>query len=236
MQPHQAFEEMAATPLEGISLADMMGKIARLTQAVLPGADEVSVTLIERGDPTTVAFTGPLAVALDERQYELGRGPCLDSIQAGQPVRISCTGSEKRWREWAEHAASQGCGSSLSVPVPLQREVLAALNIYSTREDAFDDASAELGITFAAYAAVTLANKHLYDAQGRVVEQLQDAMRSRAVIEQAKGIIMGERRCTSDEAFEALVSMSQDANRKLRDVAQALVDETGGWTARPVSG
>jgi GAF domain-containing protein len=124
----------------------------------------------------------------------------------------------------------------MSVPVPLQREVLAALNIYSTRPDAFDDAAAELGVTFAAYAGVTLANKHLYDAQGRVVEQLQNAMRSRAVIEQAKGIVMAERRCTAQEAFDVLVHMSQEQNRKLRDVAQTLVDETGGWTARPVSG
>jgi GAF domain-containing protein len=236
MEPQQAFEEMAATPLEGISLSDMMGKIARLTQAVLPGADEVSVTLIERGQPTTVAFTGPLAVALDERQYALGRGPCLDSIDAGQPVRVASTADEERWRDWAKQAAEEGCGSSLSVPVPLQREVLAALNVYSTRPDAFDDASAELGITFAAYAGVTLANKHLYDAQGRIVEQLQNAMRSRAVIEQAKGILMAERRCTAQEAFDVLVHMSQEQNRKLREVAQTLVDETGGWTARPVSG
>ena len=61
-------------------------------------------------------------------------------------------------------------------------------------------------------------------------------MRSRAVIEQAKGIIMGQRRCTAEEAFEALVTMSQDANRKLRDIAHDLVDETGGWTARGLSG
>jgi GAF domain-containing protein len=235
MEPHQAFEEMARTPLEGISLADMMGKIARLTKEVIPGADEVSVTLIERGNPTTVAFTGPLAVALDERQYEMGRGPCLDSIEAGQPVRIMATAREDRWRDWAQQAAKEGCGSSMSVPVPLQREVLAALNIYGLEEEAFDDSAAELGITFAAYAGVTLANKHLYDAQGRIVEQLQTAMRSRAVIEQAKGIIMGARRCTSEEAFDVLVKMSQDANRKLRDVAQSIVDETGGWTARPTA-
>jgi GAF domain-containing protein len=223
---------MARTPLEGISLADMMSKIAHLTTDVLKGADEVSVTLIERGNPTTVAFTGPLAVALDEGQYEAGRGPCLDGIEAGQPVRITSMRKEERWREWAQLAVTLGCGSSLSVPVPLQREVLAALNIYSYREEAFDDSDADLGITFAAYAGVTLANKHLYDAQGRIVEQLQNAMRSRAVIEQAKGIIMGERRCTSEEAFDALVRMSQDTNRKLREVAQDLVNEVGGWTAR----
>ena len=68
---------------------------------------------------------------------------------------------------------------------------------------------------------------HLYEAQGRVAEQLQTAMQSRAVIEQAKGILMGARRCKAEEAFDILVKLSQDTNRKLRDVAQALVDDAG---------
>ena len=66
----------------------------------------------------------------------------------------------------------------------------------------------------------------LYEAQGQVAEQLQQAMESRAVIEQAKGIVMGQRRCDAQAAFDILVRMSQDANRKLREVAQALVDES----------
>jgi len=69
-------------------------------------------------------------------------------------------------------------------------------------------------------------------ADEALVEQLREAMRSRAVIEQAKGIVMGERRCTAEEAFDVLVKLSQDSNRKLRDVARGLVEETGGWTAR----
>jgi AmiR/NasT family two-component response regulator len=66
---------------------------------------------------------------------------------------------------------------------------------------------------------------HLYEAQGRVAEQLQTAMRSRAAIEQAKGILMGARGCQADEAFDMLVKLSQDRNRKLRDVAQVIIDD-----------
>ena len=69
---------------------------------------------------------------------------------------------------------------------------------------------------------------HLYTAQGQVAEQLQTAMRSRAVIEQAKGVLMGQRRCTSQEAFDVLVQRSQHTNRKLRDVAQAVVEQATG--------
>ncbi len=109
--------------------------------------------------------------------------------------------------------------------MPVQREVTAALNIYSTDEHAFDDAAAEIASTFAAYAGVALTNMHLHQAQGKVAEQLQTAMHSRAVIEQAKGIVMGDRRCTAEQAFDILVDLSQTSNRKLRDVAQALVDQ-----------
>jgi len=78
--------------------------------------------------------------------------------------------------------------------------------------------------TFAGYAAVALANAHLYDTTANLAQQMQAAMDSRAVIEQAKGIIMGDRRCTADEAFAILTRLSQDSNRKLRDIAAALVD------------
>jgi GAF domain-containing protein len=232
MQPQDAFEELARITLEDHSLESVMDTIAGLTKRTLPGADEVSVTLIEKGNATTVAFTGPLALACDERQYAAGWGPCLDSIDGGQPVRIDSMRTEERWRDWALQALQNGAQSSLSIPVPLQREVSAALNVYSTSEYAFDDTGLELGATFAAYAGVALANMHLYEAQSKVVDQLQTAMQSRAVIEQAKGIVMAERRCTAEEAFNVLVRLSQESNRKLREVAQALVEEAGGWTAR----
>lgn len=165
--------------------------------------------------------------ALDERQYDRGRGPCLNSVDGGVPVHIPHAATLDRWRGWAAEAASQGLRSSLSVPVPIQREIAAAINIDSTGpQDPFDDNAVELAQTFAGYAGVAPANMHPYQAQGRVAEQLQQAMHSRAAIEQAKGIVMDQRRCGPEEAFDILVRLSQDTNRKLRDVAQALVDQT----------
>jgi GAF domain-containing protein len=224
MQPHDAFNELGRVTLADNDLASVMEKIAALTQRTTPGADSVSVTLVEGGRASTVAFTGPLALELDERQYDRGYGPCLDCIAGGEPVRIRDMGEDSRWPDYAQEAQRRGVGSSLSIPVPLQREVSAALNIYSTQKQAFGDADLEVAATFAAYAGVALANMHLYQAQSRLAEDLQSAMRSRATIEQAKGILMGARRCTADEAFTLMVGMSQDSNRKLRDVAQAIVD------------
>jgi AmiR/NasT family two-component response regulator len=114
--------------------------------------------------------------------------------------------------------------SSLSIGLPVYEAVNGALNLYATKPENFDEDAIILAETFAGYAAVALANAHLYDVTASLAQHMQAAMRNRAVIEQAKGIIMGERRCTADEAFRILSKLSQDTNRKLRDVAAALVD------------
>ena len=225
LEPADAFAELARIALVEHSLDSVMARIADLTQRTVAGADEVSVTVVERGEAKTVAQTGLLALSLDERQYERGHGPCLSCIDGGEPVHIDSMRSDDRWRSWTAKAVEEGAESSLSIPVPLQREVDAALNIYSRTERGLDARSVELARTFAAHAGVALANMHLYESQSRVAEQLQSAMHTRAVIEQAKGIIMGDRRCTAEEAFNLLVSISQDTNRKLRDVARALVEQ-----------
>jgi len=132
--------------------------------------------------------------------------------------------SEKRWPQFTARAVQAGCHSSLSVGLPVHESVAGAMNIYATEPRAFDDDAVALAQTFAGYAAIALANAHLYDTQAALAHHMQTAMASRAVIEQAKGIIMGDRRCTAEQAFQILTKLSQDTNRKLRDVAQALVD------------
>jgi hypothetical protein len=130
---------------------------------------------------------------------------------------------ESRWPDWAARAREAGLGSSLSIGLAIHEAVPGALNVYAGKPEAFDDEAIILAQTFAGYAAVALANAHLYDATATLAEHMKAAMESRAVIEQAKGIVMGDRRCTADEAFRILTKLSQDTNRKLRDVAAALV-------------
>ena len=226
----EAFVELAAVTLLDHSLDTVMEKIATLSTRAVPGTTAASVTLVEDHHPSTVAFAGQLAKDLDERQYVHGHGPCLESIARGEPVRIDSMRRERRWPDWTAEAVERGAGSSLSVPVPVQREISAALNMYSVDEEAFDQAAEDLASTFAAYAGVAIANMHLYQAQVEVAGQLQAAMDSRSVIEQAKGIVMAQRRCTAEQAFAFLAAQSQRANRKLRDIAQDLVDEAQSST------
>ena len=231
LQPHDAFAELARITLSDQSLETVMVTIVGLAERTIPGASAVSVTLLERGDAKTVTSSGQLATDLDERQYARGFGPCLACVEGGEPVVINDLASDHRWQDWGAEAARRGAGSSMSIPVPVQREVSAALNVYSTEAHSFDDGNVELGKTFSAYAGVALANMHLYEAQAQVAEHLQRALASRAVIEQAKGILMGQRQCDAQAAFDLLVKLSQDTNRKLRDVAQALVEQAAGDSA-----
>jgi GAF domain-containing protein len=114
--------------------------------------------------------------------------------------------------------------SSLSVPLPIQEDLIGALNVYSRRPEAFDEDDIRAGQTFAAYAAVAVANADSFASTAEMAENLRHAMASRATIEQAKGILMARGGVTPEQAFEMLVRASQRENRKLRQVATDLVE------------
>jgi GAF domain-containing protein len=223
MDPNEAFAELGRIKLADVDINALLDKIAHLAKRAIPGTGEVSVTLLHAGKPHTAAFTGELALKLDESQYERGHGPCLDASAGTASLSVPDTSAEGRWPDWAHIAQQAGAHSSLSIGLPVHEKVTGALNIYATKPHAFDDDAITIAQTFAGFAAVGLANAHLYETQATLAGHMQKAMESRAVIEQAKGIIMGERRCSAEEAFAILTKLSQDTNRKLRDVATALV-------------
>jgi GAF domain-containing protein len=223
LDPTEAFAQIGRINLGETDLDHVLRTVATLAQRTVPGAAEVSVTLVRDRGACTAAFTGDVALALDETQYDQGNGPCLDASAGASTLSVPDMAEERRWPDFARRAAGAGVFSSLAIGLPLQESVSGALNIYATKAQAFDEDAVALAQAFAAYAGVALANAHLYDTQAALARHMQTAMESRAVIEQAKGIIMGGRRCTADEAFGILRRMSQDSNRKLRDVAQTVV-------------
>ncbi|QLQ39068.1 GAF and ANTAR domain-containing protein [Micromonospora robiginosa] len=206
-----------------VDLDVVLSTIAQVAKDTIRGAAEVSVTLVQGAEAHTAAHTGDLALTLDEWQYEQGRGPCLDAATTGTAMLVPDMSAESRWPEWATRAHKAGAASSLSIGLPIQEAMVGALNIYAAEPRALD-AQVELAQTLAGYGAIALANVHLYESTATLAQQMQEAMQSRAVIEQAKGIIMGQRRCSAEEAFTILARVSQDSNRKLREVAESLVD------------
>ena len=205
------------------SLDEILDRVTQLAKEAVPGVDEVSVTLITEDQPRTAAQTGDLALTLDLFQYEQGYGPCMDAAQGATTVLIKDMRTDQRWPHWSPEAVSRGVRSSLSVSLPVQDQTIGALNLYAMRTDAFSPEAVEESRTFAGYAAIALANATLYANAAALAEQMRQAMASRAVIEQAKGILMSQRRCSADEAFQILSALSQSTNRKLRDVALTLV-------------
>ncbi len=184
------------------------------------------MSLVEADKATTAAFTGELALHLDERQYEKDRGPCLAAAAGGETILVTDMAAEDRWPDYAAEAVQHGALSSLSVALPVQEAVTGALNIYGTTTDAFDQSAVELAQNFAGYAAIAVSNAHHYANSTALAAQMRDAMDSRAVIEQAKGILISQRGCSPEEAFDILVRASRNGNRKLRDIAQGLVEKS----------
>jgi GAF domain-containing protein len=194
LDPTEAFAQLGRIKLGETDLKGVLDEVAQLAKRTIPGADDVSVTLVGEKGAYTAAHSGQLALLLDEAQYGKGYGPCLDASASGATLSLPDMATENRWPDWAAGALQARANSSLSIGLPIHDDVTGALNVYATKPHAFDADATVLGQKFASYAAVALANAHLYGAQASLAKQMQAAMQNRAVIEQAKGIIMGSRR------------------------------------------
>src|SRR3954469_32188 len=118
-----AFAQLGRIVLGEQPLESVLDQVVRIARQVLPVPTEASITLIAGDKPSTVAFTSDTALALDERQYEAERGPCVDAAMSGHLIRIPDMRVEERWPRFAQAATAQGVLSSLSVPLPVQRHV-----------------------------------------------------------------------------------------------------------------
>ena len=207
------------------TLHEALQRVSELSLEALPGADFAGITMLLEGRPRTGVFTDEAAPEIDSTQYETGIGPCMDAFRHKQVFRIDDVHTDHQWVAFSETAAAYGVCSVMSLPLIAGHEGLGALNFYS-RTKAFSDEDVEVGIAFATQAAILLANAQAYwDAQ-QLSENVNAAMQSRAIIEQAKGILMGAQQCTADEAFQILVRISQRENRKLREIAEEFVTRT----------
>ena len=216
----------------------MLHRVAALAQATVPGADEVSVTLLDGPKASTVAFTGDLAFQLDERQYEDGCGPCTDAARQGGTIRMFDLERETRYPGFVATARRAGVTGTLSVGMPLPSRVVGALNMYGRGDGrpVLDDRSVPVAEAYARHAAVTLANAGLVHSTRRLAEQLRVALDSRAVIEQAKGVIVARTGGAPEKAFDELVQRSRREGRKLALIAADVITEAQHRTPSPDPG
>ncbi|WP_086667915.1 GAF and ANTAR domain-containing protein [Lentzea kentuckyensis] len=212
------------------SLDDALQRLAETATKAIPDADAVTVSVMTLQQPRTAASTDHLLVDVDEKQYSADRGPCLQSARTLQAVRAVVGEHREEWPEFEAAAAEHDIRAYLSVPVILpatgrtQAEHVGSLNIYSHTAAAFDPFDEGLMRLFTTAASATISSAQRWQRSREHIQQLERALVSRAVIDQAKGILMAVNKCTPDEAFAMLVERSQYENVKLRDVAKNLLD------------
>ena len=194
--------------------------IVEVARDSVPGFDQVGVSILHKdGRIEKRASTGDLVRHLDKVQYDLGEGPCVDSLRASDVVCAPEIRHDQRWPRYVPEAVAAGVQSQLAVKLYLDDEgTLGGINFYSTTSEQVEDDARALADLFAAHAAVALGH-------AREREHLGEALQSRKVIGQAIGIIMERYQMNEDRAFAFLVRASSHGNVKLRDIAQELVDQ-----------
>ena len=189
----------------------------------VPGVAEASITLVRAEEPHTASATAAVVGELDADQYRLGDGPCLEAVRSGKIVRTSVTDAIERWPSFASGAREAGFGSFLAAPLVADEEYTGAVNCYGRQDDGFEEIEAQLLELYTTAVEAVFRVYHRYLAARETAEHLRTALTSRAVIDQAKGMLMAIRRVGADDAFALLVEQSQRENVKLRDIAERFV-------------
>ncbi|HEX2053206.1 MAG TPA: GAF and ANTAR domain-containing protein [Actinomycetota bacterium] len=229
-----AFDRLSGFVLTEHCLDSALQLVIDLASSALKGTEAAGISLKKGTKVFTAVSTGQRAVELDELQYDLGDGPCLQAMRDGEMQLTQSLISEQRWPQYTSRALYAGAMSILALPVQAGGQVLGALNFYSSREQAFSETDLAVARAFTDRSAVVLLNAKIYEEASELAAQMQEALASRAVIDQAKGIIMVTEKVSAEVAFKRLKSLSQAANVKVRDLARRIVEEASGATADQV--
>lgn len=223
-----ALEDLRVVLAEEEPLEAVMRRLVETAEHAVPDADAVSITLLDLpgNSPRTCATTDPAVADVDIKQYETGAGPCLLAAETRQPVRTDVHTAREQWPDFAGWAAAIGMRAYLCCPLVLDvnGDLVGALNLYSRAGDAFQRLDVALIRLLASSASAAVAGYRRYQQTRTLADQLQQAIASRAVIEQAKGALMAGHGLDEDQAFAVLLRHSQDSNTKLRDVAGQLIE------------
>jgi GAF domain-containing protein len=204
---------------------EMLDELAEFSADTLadPAIAFCSITLIQRKKPVTVASSEERASRLDETQYNTGDGPCLTAIRRQVVVHVPDLTSDDRWPAYTAAALEAGVGSSLSVPLILEGEAEAGLNLYSTRTHGFSGEDVRMVETYSHHASKALRLAVRISQLADAKTNLMAALESRTTIDLATGAIMAQNRCSQETAMKILKIASSTRNVKLRDIAASVV-------------
>jgi GAF domain-containing protein len=209
--------------LRGVAGAALLG---------VPGCDGASVSVIVEGRPQTLGATDRVILELDLIQYETGQGPCLSAITTGTTVRVDVVGTEERFVHFATAAADAGFLSVLSLPVVVDGEAAASLNLYSTSPNGFDETSETNATVLAAQVGVAIAKSRVLASGDAAVTLAQRELDERTEINQAQGMLMALETCTARQA-DGLLRSAAATNHESLVAAARRVAATVSEVSRP---
>ncbi len=216
------------------NVEQFLHELAVLATRVIADSLSCAITLRQRGrPPAAAACSDPLASQADEIQYRTGDGPCLHAMRHGRQVRIDDLATHDRWPRFARQAAALGIRSCLALPLVADGGPAGALTLYARRPAAFGPAEVRRGERFARHASGALTLALRIASCNDLNDQLRSSIMSRAIIDQALGVIMATEHCPQDKAFALLRTVSQNTNVKLRDLAADIVTSVSGEPPRP---
>ena len=220
-------DALSGSDAHGRDVTELLQLVAHTAKAALPDCDAAGVTVVQEGTPFTSAWTDERTLAVDRDQYDVDDGPCLHAVRQQSTVRVTVREAMELWPDFTRAAQADGVRAFLACPLVVDGQQFGALNLYSRSHDGFDDDDEGLAVLVGRIASGLVAGQLRQHRSATLVSQLEEAIASRAVIEQAKGAIAVVRQVTPDEAFGVLRTVSQDTNVKLREVAARTLREFG---------
>jgi GAF domain-containing protein len=220
-----SLDSLSRLAVAHLELQDLLTRVATYAVRAIPGAEGAGLTLFQDSRPDTIVASADFVREVDAIQYSIGEGPCITAAAEKRTVRSGALTTEPAWPKFGPKMGRLGVNSVMSLPLLAADEVLGAMNVYAHPCNAFHDDAVTLGELFAIPAAISVHNARALAQARTLATQLNAALASRPIIDQALGILMSRTGCASEEAFDKLRVMSQSENRKVSVIAQQLVDE-----------
>jgi GAF domain-containing protein len=220
------FVEMADTLVDDFDVIEFLHVMTERCVQLL-GVSAAGLLLTDGQDTLqVVAASSERTRLLELFQLQADQGPCVECFRTGQPVSVADLPSARRWPRFTAAAAEVGFAAVHAVPMRLRTEVIGALNFFDTKPGALDADKLRIGQALADVATIGLLQQRAIHRRDVLTEQLQTALNSRVLIEQAKGVLAERLHVDVADAFTVLRTGARSHNRRLSELAQAIVDGT----------
>jgi transcriptional regulator with GAF, ATPase, and Fis domain len=226
------FVELTDTMVADFDVIDFLQMLTDRSAQLLDVSAAGLLLADHRGELRVVAASSEAARLLEQLQVQLDQGPCLDCFRSGRAVTATDVGADQRWPQFADAAAQAGFGAVQALPMRLRDQVIGALNLFRAAPGDFDPVNMRVGQALADVATIGLLHERTMRRRDTLNEQLQSALNSRVVIEQAKGKLAERLGLDMDQAFNVLRDYARARNLRLSDLARAFVDGTQNIQAR----